>query len=107
VLDFELRERARKSGRTISDVILRIVESSIGTAAPAEMPEAIVDVAERGSKGRSVAAYLSPPLASAIRKIADEERRSASWVMRLLLREALRARGELPTPADQPSNSAA
>jgi hypothetical protein len=95
-LDFEIRERARKQGRTISDLLLRIVESSMGKSPP-EMPEAIVDVAERNGKGtKAVAAYLSQPLASAIRKIADEERRSTSWVVRSLIRDALRQRGLLP-----------
>jgi hypothetical protein len=70
------------------------------------MAEAIVDVAERGSKGRSVAAYLSPPLSSAIQRLALEQNRSASWVMRSLIRDVLRSRGELPT-ADHAADSTA
>jgi hypothetical protein len=97
-LDFEIRERARKTGRTVSDTILGAVERGLGVAPP-EMPAAIVDVAERGEKGRAVAAYLSPPLSKAITRLADAEQRSTSWTMRLLIREALRSRGLLPPAA--------
>jgi hypothetical protein len=99
-LSLELREHARKSGRTLSDVILRAVESGLG-AAPAEMPDAVVDRVERGAKGsKATAAYLSPPLSSAISRLAREQSRSASWVMRDPIRSELRRRGILPTPAE-------
>jgi hypothetical protein len=101
-LDLELREKARREGRTLSDVILRFVERGMATCPSAEMmPEAVVDVAERGSRGsKSVAAYLSRPLSGAIRRLADEQQRSASWVMRDLIRTELRNRGILPRTAD-------
>jgi hypothetical protein len=91
-LAMEIREASRKSGRTISDTLVRAVEQGLG-AEPPVMEEAIVDRVERGSKGsRSIAAYLSQPLSSAIQRLANEHQRSASWTMRLLIREALRAR---------------
>jgi hypothetical protein len=73
-------------------------------ASAPQMPDdtAIVDVAERGKAGRATAAYLSAPLSSAIQRLAREGDRSASWVMRSLIRDALRARGELPPDANNP-----
>jgi hypothetical protein len=106
-LAFEIREYARKTGRTISDTLLGAVERGLGTV-PAEMPEGIVDRVERGGKGaKSVAAYLSPPLAKAITQLAAEERRSSSWVMRLLIREGLRARGLLPPSTNNAADTGA
>jgi hypothetical protein len=101
-LDIELRQLASRTGRTIGETVLRAVQA--GMASAPKMPDdtAIVDVAERGKAGRATAAYLSAPLSSAIQRLAREQDRSASWVMRLLIREALRARGELPTPPTAP-----
>jgi Ribbon-helix-helix protein, copG family len=100
--DMEIRQRAHRTGRTISDVILKAVERGLGSS-PAETPDAVVDVVERGSSGsKNVAAYLSPPLAKGIQKLAAEHQRSASWVMRDLIRSELRRRGVLPTPAEMP-----
>jgi hypothetical protein len=94
--DMEIRQRAHREGRTISDVILRAVERGLGSA-PAAMPDAIVDTVERGAAGsKAVAAYLSPPLSKAINALAQENGRSASWVMRDLIRSELRNRGMLP-----------
>jgi hypothetical protein len=94
--DMEIRQRAHREGRSISDVILRAVERGLGSS-PAAMPDAVVDSIERGSKGsKAVAAYLSAPLSSAIERIAQQENRSASWVMRDLIRTELRNRGLLP-----------
>ena len=96
-LDFELREAARKSGRTISDTALRFVERGMALSPTVAMPEAAVDVAERnGSGGRAVAAYLSGPIAAAVRQLAHEAQRSQSWTVRDLLRCELRNRGILP-----------
>jgi hypothetical protein len=106
--DMELRERARREGRSLSEVILRAVERGLGTSPAVEMPEAVVDRAERGSHGSTATAlYLSQPLAGAIKRLASEQDRSASWICRDLLRSELRRRGVLATPPDQPSNSAA
>ena len=103
-LDMELRERARKEGRTISDVVLRAVQRGIDALPPVEMPEALVDRAERNAKGsKATAAYLSPPLSHAIAQISREQGRSASWVMRYLIRCELRRRGLLPMPAGAPA----
>jgi hypothetical protein len=96
-VDMEIRQRAHRTGRTISDVILKAVQQGLGSS-PVETPDAAVDVVERGSSGsKNVAAYLSPPLAKGIQKLAAEHQRSASWTMRMLIRESLRARGLLPS----------
>jgi hypothetical protein len=107
-LDLELRQRAHREGRTLSDVILRAVERGMA-ASPTVMPNdtAIVDQAERGTGGKATAAYLSPPLASAIQHLAAEQRRSASWVMRDLIRSELRHRGVLPTPPSEEGQASA
>jgi hypothetical protein len=104
-LDFELRERARREGRTLSDTILRFVERGMALAPAVENDTAIVDRAERGAGGKATAAYLSPPLASAIHALAADQQRSASWIMRDLLRSELRNRGLLSTPPDQTAHA--
>jgi Ribbon-helix-helix protein, copG family len=106
-LDMEIRQRAHRTGRTISDVILLAIQKGLGPS-PAETPDAVIDVVERGASGsKNVAAYLSPPLAKGIQKLAAEHRRSASWVMRSLIRESLRARGLLSTPSDSSVDASA
>jgi hypothetical protein len=106
-LEIEIRERARKSGRTTSDEVLRIVWAGMGAQPPVALPEAVVDRAELGGKGNQVvAAYLSKPLSSAIKRLAQEQSRSASHVMRSLIREALHARGILPAPATDTTEAA-
>jgi hypothetical protein len=98
-LDLELRELARRSGRTLSDEILRTVERGLLSASALPDDTAIVDVAERnGYGGKAVAAYLSKPLSSAIERLAEREKRSVSWTMRDLIRCELRRRGILTTP---------
>jgi hypothetical protein len=98
----EIRQRAHRDGRTLSDTILRAVQQGLG-ASPVENNTAIVDRIERGASGaKATGAYLSAPLSSAINALAAEQERSASWVMRDLIRCELRNRGLLPTPADNP-----
>jgi hypothetical protein len=79
----------------------------VATMPALDSPEAAVDKVERKIGRTSVAVYLSKALATAVRKLATAQDRSASWIVRDLLRTELRRRGILPTPADQPSNSAA
>jgi hypothetical protein len=61
------------------------------------MPEVTVDKARRRGKGKpTTVCYLSPPLASAVRRLAAKQGCSQSHLVRDLLRNALRARGLLP-----------
>jgi hypothetical protein len=100
-VDHELRERARREGRTLSDTTLRAVERGLALSPAIDMPEAAVDVAERnGHGGKAVACYLSGPISGAVRRLADEAQRSQSWTVRDLLRCELRRRGLLSSPAD-------
>ena len=100
VAEHQIRHRAKMAGMPISEYCCREIKKGL-VGGVAEMPSAIVDQVERGSGGgRAVAAYLSPPLSNAIARLARETQRSSSHVMRGLLRDALRARGILPTPGD-------
>jgi hypothetical protein len=93
--DLELRERARREGRTLSDVILRAVQRGLSPDVGA-MPDAIVDKVERSGRGNTAAAaYLSGPIASAVRQLSQQQQRSQSWTVRDLLRAELRRRGLL------------
>jgi hypothetical protein len=99
--DLGLRERARREGRTLSDVILRAVQRGLAPDDGA-MPDAIIDKVERSGRGNtSAAAYLSGPIASAVRQLSQQQRRSQSWTVRYLLRCELRRRGLLPTPPSE------
>jgi hypothetical protein len=105
-LDIELRRLASTQGRTLGETILKAVQA--GMASAPKMPDdtAIIDQCERGKAGQATAAYLSAPLSSAIQRLARESDRSASWIMRSLIRDASRARGILP-PATTAADSAA
>jgi hypothetical protein len=99
-LDLELRERARRQGRTLSEVILHAVQRGLSPDVGA-MPDAVIDRVERSKRGNTAAAaYLSGPIAVAVRRLALEQARSQSWTVRDLLRVELRRRGLLPTPSD-------
>jgi predicted transcriptional regulator len=98
--DYQIREIARKTGRPISEVCLRAIERGLDRVPATLNDAAVVDVAERGKGATTAAAYLSGPLASAVRKLALEQDRSQSWTVRDLLRVELRRRGLLPTPVD-------
>jgi hypothetical protein len=51
-----------------------------------------------------VAAYLSGPLAKAVREHARQLDRSQNWTLRDLIRSELRRRGVLPTPEQNGGN---
>ena len=105
-VDLELREIARREGRTLSEVILRCVLNGLESS-PVEMDEeAVIDKVERGHRGNAVAVYLSRPIAAAVRQLARDEERSQSWIVRRLLRDELRRRGALP-PVRESANTVA
>ena len=95
--DFQVRHRAQRMGLSVSEFCRRAIKKDL-IGVVAEMPDAALDKVERGKGGRGVAAYLSPPIANAISQMAHENSRSASWIIRDLLRSELRRRGVLPTP---------
>jgi hypothetical protein len=99
VADFQIRHRAHLMGMSVSEFCARAIKKDLIGAA-AEMPAAVVDKVERGNSGagKAVAAYLSPPLATAIARLARDTQRSTSHVVRDLLRTELRNRGILPNP---------
>jgi hypothetical protein len=68
--DYQIREIARKTGRPISEVCLRAIERGLDRVPATLNDAAVVDVAERGKGATTAAAYLSGPLASAVRKLA-------------------------------------
>jgi hypothetical protein len=76
--------------------VLRIVERAIASSPPIEIENGMVDKIERGASSKSVACYLSPPIATAVQRLASEQSRSQSWIVRDLLRTELRNRGLLP-----------
>ena len=100
-VQFELRQRALREGRSLADATLRVVEKGLAASPPIDIESGTIDKVERGSVGKATACYLSPALAKSIQRLAAEQRRSASWVVRDLLRCELRNRGLLPTPPDQ------
>lgn len=96
---YQLHQEALRQGRPPSEIARRFVESGLAKAtnkAP-PAPEVSIDKIERSARGnRVVAAYLSGPLASAIKDLSIAESRSQSHVLRDLLRCELRRRGLLP-----------
>jgi hypothetical protein len=99
VEEFLTRQVALRQGCSLSDVVRRGLKQIINSpASHIEMPEAVVDQLERrnGQGKKITAAYLSPPLAGAVQKLAAEMGTSQSHVIRDLLRNELRRRGLLP-----------
>lgn len=102
---YELRQAALRQGRSVSDHLRTLVERSLNHEAPA-LPDAMVDKCDR-TKGKSqTAAYLSGPLAKALREHARQLDRSQAWTMRDLLRTELRRRGVLPAVPTAPTTAA-
>jgi hypothetical protein len=96
-----LRVTAMREGRTIAEIVRRAIVKELALA-PVSIPAAIVERTEFANNrgARPVGCHLSPPLASAIRRLALEHDRSQGWIMRDLLRTELRRRGILPMPGD-------
>jgi hypothetical protein len=90
-LAHSLRQAALAKGTCVADIARRACENYIGTPKPT-FGDALVESYQNDQGKKVVGALLSPPLASAIARIATETRSSQSHVLRGLIREALRAR---------------
>jgi hypothetical protein len=99
---YKLHKRALAEGRSIAAVVKAIVDRELATAAVQTPALETHDVGDK----RVVGAYLSGPLANAIESITRETGRSKSHVLRALVRDGLRARGLLPSPATTAAPSA-
>jgi hypothetical protein len=99
--ELQARQVAARQGCSIAEVFRRGLQTVIASASSyVANAEAVVDATERRSRQggkRIVSAMLSPPLSGAVAKIARNERRSESSVLRELIRFELRRRGELPS----------
>ena len=99
---YRIRQAALREGRTVADIIRRAVDQHVDTHTPNAVEDDCI-IADEGPRhhgsGRMTGAYLSGPLASIVRRLADEQGRSKSNVVRGLLRQALRERGLLPSPS--------
>jgi hypothetical protein len=97
--EIQCRDIARRRGISMAEAMRVALRQLAGSAAAlVEAPEAVVDQLERrnGSGKRITTVYLSPPLASAVRKLACEKNSSASHLVRDILRNELRRLGRLP-----------
>jgi hypothetical protein len=93
---YRLHRKALAENRTVSDLIRKAILNDLEKSpAPFIESDAVIERHDNGSK-RVVGAYLSRSLASAIQRIALEQDRSQSYVLRGLIREALKMRGALP-----------
>jgi hypothetical protein len=100
VLMHRIRQKALTENRSISDVAKRAVEAGLGPVESIPGGAAIETVKGNGHhKPVVTAAYLSGTLAAAVKQLADETDRSVSHTMRGLIRDALRARGLMPSAA--------
>jgi hypothetical protein len=99
VLMHRLRQKALTENRTISDVARRAVESGLGPIEAIPGDAAVETLKGDHHKPVITAAYLSGPLAAAVQQLAADSDRSMSHTMRGLIRDALRARGLMPSPA--------
>jgi hypothetical protein len=100
VEEAQARAAAAKKGLHIAEILRLALQSYLASAqAHTEVPDAIFDRQELQTRQgkRVVAAYLSPPLAGAIKKLAAKEKASTSHVLRDLIRCELRRRGLLPS----------
>jgi hypothetical protein len=98
---YKLHQKACRENRTISDVIKRAIINDLAIA-PVATPDAAVERHDNGQR-KVVGAYLSSTLADAVERLAIEQGRSQSHIMRGLIREALRARGVLPALPEKES----
>jgi hypothetical protein len=98
VEEYQARQMALKRGISLAEVARRALQEYIASAAAhVQAPAAVADRLERNDQGKVTAAYLSPPLAKAVRRLASETKASTSHVIRDLQRCELRRRGLLPS----------
>jgi hypothetical protein len=92
---FRIREAALTQNRSAADIIRRAIDRSL--EAPTTIADAcfVADKGQRNRNGKICAAYLSGPIAAAVRELAAAEGRSQSHIVRGLLRTELRRRGLL------------
>jgi hypothetical protein len=103
---YKFREAALREGRSIGDFVRRCAETGFASKPPVAMPDAEVVREESNMDGKTtVAAYLSGPLAKAIKELAVKTGRSQSHVVRDLLRCEARRRGLLPASAPTASEA--
>jgi Ribbon-helix-helix protein, copG family len=100
---FEIEQRAKREGRSRGDMMVKLLQHALATSAPIDIETGTLDKIERGhSSGVAAACWLSGPIFAAVQRLAREEDRSQSWVVRDLLRCELRRRGAMPTPEGAP-----
>jgi hypothetical protein len=98
--EIQTRQVAARQGCSIAEVARRGIQHILASASSyIDNAEAVIDATERrnGQGKRVVSAMLSPPLSGAVARIARNEKRSESSVLRELIRFELRRRGELPS----------
>jgi hypothetical protein len=96
-----VQREANRAGRSRSDWIRHVINKALART-PTEIPgDALVQRENFNERpgAKIVAAYLSGPLSKAILRLAHEQDRSQSWVLRDLVRCELKRRGILPPPA--------
>jgi hypothetical protein len=82
-LAFEIEQRAKREGRSRGEMMVQLLQRALATSAPIDIATGTVDQIERGhSSGKAAACCLSGPIFAAVRRLASEQDRSQSWVVR-------------------------
>jgi predicted transcriptional regulator len=88
---YRLHLASLKSGRCKSDLIRAAIKEFLNIE-PAAVPDVAADEIEFEKGGKATALYLSGPIALQVEALATSQDRSRSWIVRSLLREALKLR---------------
>jgi hypothetical protein len=104
-----VKDVARRESRTERDALRQLVAEAVATrrGRPNTAPAADFDPwLDHGvvKKGGTIAAHVPGTIRTAIERVAEREGRSLSGMFKVLLRESLAARGELPADYVQKGN---
>jgi hypothetical protein len=110
-----LYQESQRHGCPMNAIGLKAIERYLGTLSSVTPdPEIAVERIEFDNGYTATTVALTKQIASTVERLAREQERSRSWIVRSLLRDALRARGlwtktetaAVPTPAEAPQAAA-
>jgi hypothetical protein len=94
---------AMQEGRTRGDAVRVLIAEAVRARHGVARQAPDTEVEDSTVRGRTVAAHCKGQILAGIERMAALEDRSTSAAIRILLRDALRARGLIP-PAQAPSH---
>jgi predicted DNA-binding protein len=102
---YRFHQGALREGRSLSEYVRLCAERGLNEMPPVTIPDGDVATdSERRHNHNIVGCYLSETLSKIVSRLAKDEGRSKSRIVRDLIRSGLRKRGLLEPPAPTPTD---